>query len=198
MKVYACKYRNKILLRQVVWTEIKLYCTEARGVEWSLRGKNWALGKLCPIVKKKISSKCCFLTWRRTSENVDCYPAPGGNVFIIIFKDKNEDWFPLTRSNKNLLVLGANFCCVLSARFRKLQKLQYHSTLYTRAHHRREWFARRAKHIDSASPLFFYIKFKHIQNVLERLKFWLGNIIIFRSMHWSQPHGSPNYPLQSI
>ena len=50
-------------------------------VEWFLREKNWALGKLCQILQRPqiqhFSLKYCLLTWPRASENVDCYPKMG-------------------------------------------------------------------------------------------------------------------------
>ena len=30
---------------------------------------------------QNFTSKCCFLTWRRASENVDCYPKMGTHFF---------------------------------------------------------------------------------------------------------------------
>ena len=64
---------------------------------------------------QNFTSKCCFLTWRRASENVDCYPKMGTHLFskmslehalgkclFWFFKVKNEKKlnksFPLTTS----------------------------------------------------------------------------------------------------
>ena len=57
--------------------------------------KNWTLASLCQIVlgsqfkKKKI--KCCFLVWRRDSENFEFYPKIGKNKFLFKrFRDLHQ------------------------------------------------------------------------------------------------------------
>ena len=72
---------------------------------------------LCQIVREpnfqNLTLKCCFLTWRKVSENIDCCPkmvkktfiepARGGIVFfdcIRAINDEKNFYFPLTRSKK--------------------------------------------------------------------------------------------------
>ena len=65
-------------------------------VEWYLRKQNWTHIMLCQIVTgpqfQNFTLKCCFLAWRRTSENFDCYPKMAEILFYLTFLIKGCTW----------------------------------------------------------------------------------------------------------
>ena len=89
-----------------------------------MREKNWTHVMLGQIVEgpqfQNFTLKCCFLTWRRASENFDRYPKMshknvykllslrrGGNVFCNLFKQLKIKNKKFSKSKTILLILGA-------------------------------------------------------------------------------------------
>ena len=62
---------------------------------------------------KNFTLKCCFLTWCKASENVDCYPKTGKQLFWlktggnVFFDLKFFSHFPLAKSKTILPIWGA-------------------------------------------------------------------------------------------